>query len=326
MTEQSIFLAALDIADPTERAAYLNQSCGGDAALRQQVEVLLAAHERSGDFLEVPALQQLASSNAEEKLASVKTNVEHQGKSQTIELSFLKRSAKPGSLGRLAHYEVVEVIGRGGCGIVMKAFDDKLQRTVAIKVLVPELATTSPARQRFLREARAAAAIRHENVVGIHAVEDQPIPYLVMEYIDGETLQQRLDRTGPLDVRAVLRIGQPVAAGLAAADAQGLIHRDIKPGSILLQGASLPSPSGREVGGEGTLCVKIADFGLARAVDEAIASRRAASSPARRCTCPRSRREASRWTHAQTCSAWGVCCTTWSAANHRSRQRRSWPC
>ena len=88
------------------------------------------------------------------------------------DLAFLEPSSEPGSLGRLLHYDVREVVGRGGCGIVLKAFDEKLQRIVAIKVMAPELAATSPARKRFVREARATAAIRHLNVVNIHAVED----------------------------------------------------------------------------------------------------------------------------------------------------------
>ena len=148
------------------------------------------------------------------------------------------------------------MLGRGGFSIVVRAFDEVLQRVVAIKIMAPQLAATSPARRRFLREARAAAAVRHDNVVGIYAVEEQPIPYLVMEYIAGETLQQRLDRIGPLDVPEVLRIGVQVARGLAAAHARGLIHRDIKPSNILLET------------GVGS-AVKITDFGLARAADDA---------------------------------------------------------
>ena len=89
---------------------------------------------------------------------------------------------------------MLEVLGRGGFGIVVRAFDETLQRVVAIKVLSPELASTSPPRKRFLREARAAARVRHENVVQIYAVEERPMPYLVMEYIPGQTLQQKLEQ------------------------------------------------------------------------------------------------------------------------------------
>lgn len=169
---------------------------------------------------------------------------------------YLSPSTKPGSRGRLGHYEVLEILGKGAFGTVLKAFDEKLHRMVAIKVMSTQLASTSPARKRFLREARASAAIRHDNVVAIYAVEEQPIPYLVMEYVPGQTLQQALDRDGPFDLDDALRLGQQIASGLAAAHAQGLIHRDIKPANILLE----EGPHWK---------VKITDFGLARAADDA---------------------------------------------------------
>ena len=162
----------------------------------------------------------------------------------------------PGDLGKLGPYRVIEVLGSGGMGIVLKAFDPALNRPVAIKVLAPQLATSGPARQRFAREARAAAAIRNEHVVAIHAVDEwKGLPYLVMEFIPGVSLQERIDRTAPLDLNSILRIGMQTAAGLAAAHAQGLVHRDIKPSNILLE--------------NGVERVKITDFGLARAVDDA---------------------------------------------------------
>jgi serine/threonine protein kinase/tetratricopeptide (TPR) repeat protein len=175
-------------------------------------------------------------------------------------LSFLQPGTQPTSLGRLGHYEVLELLGRGGFGIVLKAFDEKLQRPVAIKVLGPQLAGNANARSRFLREARAAAAVRSKYVVSTYAVDEQPIPYLVMEYVAGPTLQDRIDQLAPLGTRDVLRIGAEIAEGLAAAHQQGLIHRDIKPANILLQ-ARGSQPVG--------LQVKIADFGLARAADDA---------------------------------------------------------
>ncbi|HVX61471.1 MAG TPA: serine/threonine-protein kinase, partial [Pirellulales bacterium] len=236
MTEHEIFLCALEIDDPARRSEYLDQACAGDEMLRKQVDALIAAHERSGEFLDVPALKQMSGSPQDPTDSGATCAEAGAGaEPEESELSFLDPTMAPGAIGRLRHYEVRSVIGRGGCGIVLKAFDEKLERMVAIKVMAPELAATSPARKRFLREARATAAIRHENVVNIHAVEEQPLPFLVMEYIDGETLQQRLDRTGPLDVREVLRIGLQIAAGLAAAHSKGLIHRDIKPGNILLE-------------------------------------------------------------------------------------------
>lgn len=277
MTEQTVFLAAIEIADEGERAAYLNEACAGDAALRGQVEALLAAHERSGEFLDLPACGHIGpcflqpgdgieanDANGEgEKNAAVRNDRHDTNLTATDKhnhevdhyLDFLQPSARPDSLGRLGHYEVLNVLGRGGFGIVLKAFDEMLHRMVAIKVMAPQLASTSPARKRFLREARAAAAIRHDNVVAIYAVEEQPIPYLVMEYIAGETLQQKLDRVGPLDTLDVVSLGQQIVRGLAAAHALGLIHRDIKPSNILLE-TSVDR-------------VKLTDFGLARAADDA---------------------------------------------------------
>jgi serine/threonine protein kinase len=177
------------------------------------------------------------------------------GVSEDEALAFLAPPTRPDALGRIGHYEVLQVLGRGAFGIVFRAFDEVLQRVVAVKVLAPQLATTSPARKRFLREARSSAAIRHENVVQVYEVGEQPLPYLVIEFIPGETLQQRLDRMGPLDVPETLRIGRQIAEGLAAAHATDLIHRDIKPGNILLEA--------------GQQKVKITDFGLARAADDA---------------------------------------------------------
>jgi WD40 repeat protein len=246
MSEREIFFQALDRDDPAERAAYLDEACAGDAALRQQIEALLQSHAKAGDFLDRPAAQQLA---AEGDKAARRPEA-------GVPLDFLAPSQRPCSLGRLGHYEVLEVVGKGGMGVVLRAFDEKLHRVVAIKALLPALATTGSARQRFVREAQAAAAVTHDNVIDIHAVEDAgPVPYLVMQFLDGCTLQERLDRAGPLPLKEVLRIGLQIAAGLAAAHAHGLVHRDVKPANILLE--------------NGVQRVKITDFGLARAVDDA---------------------------------------------------------
>ena len=176
--------------------------------------------------------------------------------SEPAALDFLSPPETPGHLGKLGPYEVLEEIGRGGMGVVLRAFDPALRSVVAVKVMAPLLATTATARQRFLREARAAAAVRNEYVIGIQGVgEANGLPYLVMEYIAGRSLQDRLDKGGPLDVAEVLRIGRQAAEGLAAAHAQGLVHRDVKPANILLE--------------NGVERVKLTDFGLARAADDA---------------------------------------------------------
>jgi WD40 repeat protein len=171
-------------------------------------------------------------------------------------LAFLRPPREPEKFGNLAHYEVMQDIGHGGMGVVLKAFDPRLHRVVAIKVMAPALANNGSARQRFEREARAAAAVRNEHVIDIYAVgEENGLSYLVMEYIAGRSLQERIDQSGPMELKEILRIGLQTANGLAAAHAQGLIHRDIKPANILLE--------------NGVERVKITDFGLARAVDDA---------------------------------------------------------
>jgi serine/threonine-protein kinase len=180
------------------------------------------------------------------------------GASSGIELGFLTPSESPDSLGRLGPYEIIGVLGQGGMGVVLKAFEPALSRVVAIKVLAPQMAASGAARNRFSREAKAAAAVVHDHVVAIHAVDVDPksgLPYLVMPYIAGRSLQQRIDGEGPLRIEEILRIGMQTALGLSAAHAQGLVHRDIKPSNILLE--------------NGVERVKITDFGLARAIDDA---------------------------------------------------------
>jgi eukaryotic-like serine/threonine-protein kinase len=245
MSERAIFLAALD-KDPAERAAFLDEACAGNETLRRGVETLLRLHAAPHRFLEVPAVEQLAA--AAPAAGTLETC--------PADLSFLAPPSGPGSLGRLDHYEVLEVVGRGGTGVVLRARDTKLLRMVALKVLAAPLAASGTARQRFAREARAAAAVRDERVVAIHAVcDDAPVPYLVMEFIDGCTLEALFRRGGPLGVKEILRIGIQVAGGLAAAHRLGLVHRDVKPANILLE--------------NGVQRVKLTDFGLARAADDA---------------------------------------------------------
>jgi hypothetical protein len=273
---QAVFLAAVEATDPAQHAAILDRECASDPDLRERVEKLLKAHRESATLVDQSSATPLDDATTAIGItAALDPSAENRGSAATVPerdpdtrpdvtdeheelppLEFLQPSLSPGSLGRLGHHEVLEVLGTGGFGIVVRAFDDTLHRIVAIKVLIPHLAATSPARKRFLREARASARIRHRNVVQIYAVEEKPLPYLVMEFIPGQTLQQRLDQSGPLDVPDILRIGVQIARGLAAAHEQGLIHRDIKPGNLLLE-------SGIEQN------VKITDFGLARAADDA---------------------------------------------------------
>jgi serine/threonine protein kinase len=171
-------------------------------------------------------------------------------------LESLTPSEDPHRLGRLDGYEITGVIGAGAMGVVLKAIDPALDRIVALKVMAPQIATHATARKRFAREAKAAAAVLHPNVIPIYAVSSGgAIPYLVMAYIRGGSLQKRIDREGALNTGEILRIGSQIAAGLAAAHDQGLVHRDIKPENIML--------------GEGVERVTLTDFGLARSVDDA---------------------------------------------------------
>jgi serine/threonine protein kinase len=158
-------------------------------------------------------------------------------------------------LGRLGPYRVLKVLGSGGMGVVYHAEDIALQRPVALKALLPSLLDNVSARERFLREARSAAAIKHDHIVSIYQVgEDRSIPFLAMEFLEGRSLDERLEKGPPLSLDEVLRFGLETADGLAAAHQRGLIHRDIKPANLWLE-----SPRDR---------IKILDFGLARAVSE----------------------------------------------------------
>jgi eukaryotic-like serine/threonine-protein kinase len=261
-----------------------NETCGRDPA---QLERLLQCDEESREFVEGSAhvetcaicqarLSELAADEPSWRLvrevlaqAGDKLELDHsteppsailfdrQGASlvQAVVRDCLQPPSHPEMLGRLGRYEIERLIGSGGMGVVFKGYDTELNRPVAIKVLAPHLAGSATARRWFAREGRAAAAVMHEHVVAIHNVEtDGPFPYLVMQYVPGQSLQARVDRQGPLAIKEILRIGVQIASGLAAAHAQGLVHRDIKPSNILLEETV-----------ERTL---LTDFGLARIADD----------------------------------------------------------
>ncbi len=234
---EGLFLAALAKPDADQRRAFLDAACT-DEVQRQRVEALLRAYHDAGSFLETPAAGQ----------DGIPSGLE-QSTAEELPLDFLHPTDQPGFLGTLGPYQIIETIGRGGMGIVLRALDPKLNRIVAVKVLAPELAANPNARRRFMRKAQAAAAVSHPHVVTIHAVDEDQLPYLVMECVLGQSLQEKLDRAGALRTTEILRIGRQIAEGLAAAHQQGLIHRDIKPANILLE--------------NGVERVKITDFGLA---------------------------------------------------------------
>lgn len=188
---------------------------------------------------------------------------EHQGAAPEeglIESGLMRPSTKLDTIGSIGRYDVRRVIGTGGTGIVLQAVDTELDRIIAVKVLAPTFASNGPARRRFSREGQAAAAVVHENVVAIHHVESNgPVPFLVMQYVDGCSLQEQVIRVGPMDATSTLRMVSQLASALEAAHAQGLVHRDVKPANIL-------------VGAAGQR-FWITDFGLARAVDDASLTR-----------------------------------------------------
>ncbi len=169
---------------------------------------------------------------------------------------YLDPPRHPEMLGRVGKYEVEREIGRGGMSIVLRGFDSELNRPVAIKLLAPHLASSGIARQRFIREARAAAAVVHDHVITIHGIESEgKLPAIVMPLISGPSLHGHIEQHGTVDPVDIVRIGIQIAAGLSAAHAQGLVHRDIKPANILLE--------------NGLNRVQITDFGLARAAHDA---------------------------------------------------------
>ncbi|MEM9412950.1 MAG: serine/threonine-protein kinase, partial [Planctomycetota bacterium] len=153
-------------------------------------------------------------------------------------------------LGRIGEFELLGFVGRGGMGVVFKAMDTKLQRLVALKLMSPQMLVDEAAKERFLREARSAAVISHANVVTVHAVdESRGLPYLVMEFVEGASLESQLQSEKPIPIPQIITISTQMARGLKAAHEKGVLHRDIKPANIMLVSRNSQ--------------VKIADFGLA---------------------------------------------------------------
>ncbi len=170
------------------------------------------------------------------------------------EYSFLAPPQVPDEIGRLGSYRILRVLGEGGMGVVFVAEDPQLQRRVAIKVLRHGLDSTT--RKRFLQEAQLAASLHSERIVTIHHIgEDRGCPYMVMELLQGESLDSRLRRLQHLPLPEALRVAREAAEGLAVAHAKGLIHRDIKPANVWLE---------RREGDTGDFRVKLLDFGIAR--------------------------------------------------------------
>jgi len=215
---KTIFGAALEKPED-ERATWLESACGGDGTLRAEVERLLAQDE---DSLSSPAPRMLAEASA---------------------------GFTAGDL--LGHYRVEEKIGQGGMGAVYRAYDMRLHRRVAVKVLTSRQFADPECKQRLMREARTASALSHPNIVGIHEVgSDNGVDFIAMEFVEGKTLQELVPGKG-LPLGKALDYAVQIAGGLAKAHAAGVVHRDLKPGNIMV------TPDG---------LVKLLDFGLARRV------------------------------------------------------------
>ena len=219
--------------------------------------------EKAAKFIAEPLMSALAVKRAaasyDSQSGELTSDPDYESMSRDSAELVLDPPSHPEMLGRVGDYDVEREVGRGGMGIVFKAFDMELHRPVAVKVLAPWLAQNGTARKRFAREARAAAAVIHPNVISIYGVNaSKKTPYLVMPFVAGPSLQRLIVEHGPLDEKDIVRIGMQVSAGLGAAHAQGLVHRDIKPANILVE----PDVSR----------VLVTDFGLARAVDDASAT------------------------------------------------------
>jgi serine/threonine-protein kinase len=214
---------------PARRDAYVAEACAGDEALRREVASLLAAHDGAADFLERPAVAALSRAPLGERLAAALR-------------------------GR---YAVEREIGRGGMATVHLARDLRHERPVAIKVLREELAAAVGA-ERFLKEVRVLASLQHPHVLPLFdSGEADGVLWYAMPYVEGETLRARLEREGPLPVDEAVRLAREVADALDHAHARGVVHRDVKPENVLLQGG----PRGARA--------LVADFGVALALEHA---------------------------------------------------------
>src|SRR5215467_10626017 len=222
---KEIYDRAIDLSNE-ERESFLAEACADDADLRREVESLLAAHEDAGTFLQSPAVEVAAWDIVADEVTS----------------------PAPQLIGReLANYKIISLLGRGGMGEVYLAKDKRLRRKVALKLLPVQFTIGAERVRRFEREASAASATNHPNIITIHEIgQVDSAHYIVTEFIDGQTLRQRM-QTAKLSLNEVVDIAIQVAQALEAAHAAGIVHRDIKPENVMARRDGL---------------VKVLDFGL----------------------------------------------------------------
>ena len=226
--EQALFAEALQRATPEARAAYLAAACGTDTALRRRVEVLLRAAENVGDFLETPPTGLSGDADATQPVTEL-------------------ISGKPGQY--FGDYELIEEIARGGMGIVFKARQRKLDRIVAVKMILAGQFASREQALRFRVEAEAAARLQHPNIVRIHETGEQDgQPYFSMDYVEGGNLAS-LVREKPLPAKRAAGYVKTIAEAIHYAHEQGILHRDLKPSNVLIDHADQPH---------------VTDFGLAK--------------------------------------------------------------
>src|SRR5262249_421055 len=252
-----LFESAVERA-PEERAAFLEEACHGDERLRRAVERLIAGDQRAKNFIEAPAFEVAPDLLTNEPVGAMVGD-------QDLDLAADQRFGTY-EIERRVDGSLYE-LGRGAMGVTYRAIDRVLDRPVALKIISTELRSRSAeARERFTREARAPAALRHPNLATVYQFgvrEDTGQFFYAMELVEGETLQERVDRAGPLDVGTAIEITQQVTAALAAAEKRGLIHRDLKPANLMLVSADDEATDANRKRTEqhAVPTVKIIDFG-----------------------------------------------------------------